>query len=960
MRSARRGRPAVVLGLVLVLALVVGCTAADDEEAAAPAVAEDLGEAEQAAVEAAEAWIAEDAELSDEQRDALVLSGVTSSPAVTNVAFAQVIDDHPVEGAELVVHVLADGEVQGAGNALSVAEPVAVEDPIDAAEAEENAGKAVDGTPDQVGPSELTWVPAADELVLAWAVPVTTVDPSGSWRVLVDAATGDIIEVTGESADRRHQVARAPWSDRRQALPVRPAAARQRGDACDPGPAPSACLFLPDPIYANDGVRPEVGRANEVLEGRPLEGLDDPASGLLVGDHVDTDPGDASVPSPVERDGTWAAGRARPGIEHAMAYYWIDLAHAELERLGFGDVRDEPLPVDAVDTGLVDNALWDGTTVRMGVGSDGINEGEDASGIVHEYGHAVLDEQAPALFDSAEGGAYHEGFADLLAYFVTLEERTGDQACLFPWTEEGQCLRRLDSDLVYPDDLSNQVHADGTIYTGAIWDVFSALLEEEGLAIEDCPGTDDCREVADRVMTTVLTSHGYLLSGTTLPDVAAAYVSANEAAFGGDDEELIEEAFAAHGLTGGGGGSMAPTGELDEPEEGLISVEFEILHSYRGDLDVEVGVLGPEDEELCPPVSLQRPDTTDGEQDLTGLTDVSETECAELAPPSDERRWYLRAVDTLAEDEGEIVGFTVYDGEDPYRAVGLPQPILDADPAGTTVVVDGSGGAPDRPDLPGGDEVEGPAFVVDIDHSYTGDLSVVAGVADGDGDVVCSVEALRPDSGDRGDGGLAGTIELDPCAEAWPPSAERNWFLEVVDHAAVDEGAVQALRLVGPDGETVEFVRLPATVPDDDPRGLLLVADGSSAGPLTSGGMGGGPTLAVEVNHPYAGDLSIEVGAVGPGDEVLCQEQVRTPDPSDDSDGVVLEEVLEDCARAFPPTADRTWYLLVVDTLAQDIGRLVSAGLTGPDGERYVVDRTGVPIPDADPDGILLTFGPEA
>ena len=45
----------------------------------------------------------------------------------------------------------------------------------------------------------------------------------------------------------------------------------------------------------------------------------------------------------------------------------------------------------------MDNAFYDGSEIVPGVGSDGINEGEDASGIIHEYGHAVLDQQAPGL-----------------------------------------------------------------------------------------------------------------------------------------------------------------------------------------------------------------------------------------------------------------------------------------------------------------------------------------------------------------------------------------------------------------------------------------------------------------------------------------------------------------------------------------------------------------------------------
>ncbi len=337
-------------------------------------------------------------------------------------------------------------------------------------------------------------------------------------------------------------------------------------------------------------------------------------------------------------------------------------------------------------------------------------------------------------------------------------------------------------------------------------------------------------------------------------------------------------------------------------------------------------------------------------------------------PPSPDQRWYLTAVDALAQDEGEIIGFTVYDGEDPYQAVGLPVPIADADPVGTTVIVDGSGEAPETPDIPGipggdddggnGDPADGAAVDLVIEHTYTGDLSVTAGVLDAEGTPVCTIEALRPRAGERGDGGLEGRIDLGDCAEAGEPGPDTVWFVQVVDTAAVDEGTVESAVLTTPGGDTVEFDDLPVSIPDNTPQGVLLLADGETAGPVTDPGARVAPTLTVDVDHPYAGDLSVEVGAVGPGDEVLCQEQVATPDPSDDTIGLSIEAVLADCAPAFPPSADRQWYLLVVDTLARDVGTLTAATLTGPDGEVYEIDAAGARIPDADPDGVLTFFRP--
>jgi len=273
------------------------------------------------------------------------------------------------------------------------------------------------------------------------------------------------------------------------------------------------------------------------------------------------------------------------------------------------------------------------------------------------------------------------------------------------------------------------------------------------------------------------------------------------------------------------------------------------------------------------------------------------------------------------------------------------------------VFVDGSGTGPDTPDLPDGGEGDGPTFDIEIAHSYVGDLSIRAGTADNDGgDVLCSVDVLAPDSSDAGDGGLSGSIDMSDCADQYPPSDETRWFVQVIDTAAVDEGTVESLTLTGPDGDAIEFDGLPATIPDNDPGGLVLLTDGERAEPTSSPG-GGAPQLSVTIDHPYAGDLSVEVGAVDAGDNILCQEQVATPDASNSEPGLQIDVELADCANAFPPSEDIRFYLFVADTLAEDTGSLVDATLTGPDGDVYRVRDTGR-IPDADPDGVTTFFIP--
>ena len=100
--------------------------------------------------------------------------------------------------------------------------------------------------------------------------------------------------------------------------------------------------------------------------------------------------------------------------------------------------------------------------------------------ILHEYGHAIHFSQN---FDfGGEGGAISEGFGDYWA--VTVSDHispTPDEPCVADWDSVSytstvpHCLRRVDTNLHYPDDLNGEVHHDGQIWSRALWDIRNAL-----------------------------------------------------------------------------------------------------------------------------------------------------------------------------------------------------------------------------------------------------------------------------------------------------------------------------------------------------------------------------------------------------------------------------------------------------------------------------------------------------
>jgi len=223
-----------------------------------------------------------------------------------------------------------------------------------------------------------------------------------------------------------------------------------------------------------------------------------------------------------------------------MAYYWVTQAQRYIQSLGFGSAlpavnrRQHLLRINQVGG---DNSFYrDGTgklTITFGKG--GVDDAEDAEVIVHEYGHSVQDNQVPGFGTTPDAGAIGEAFGDYLA--VTVSERfapTPDEPCVADWDSTSytstvpHCLRRVDGNKHYPTDLVGEVHADGEIWSRALWDIHKAL----GARLAD---------------TIIIRAQFGFTPDISMP--AAAHVTIDTAAlYGTSAQRAVQAAFAARGL----------------------------------------------------------------------------------------------------------------------------------------------------------------------------------------------------------------------------------------------------------------------------------------------------------------------------------------------------------------------------------------------------------------------------
>jgi hypothetical protein len=316
--------------------------------------------------------------------------------------------------------------------------------------------------------------------------------------------------------------------------------------AAQPGPGTSTgtgTVFFPNPVaqLRNESLTDQKDENYAAL--RPayktvtLTDLD--GSGFLRGRwaNVVSETGNAAY-SPTN---TFAYNRSQDEFEQVMAYYWVTQAQLYIQRLGFGSTR-RPVNAESQDIRLnqygADNSFWTNhpkDEIRFGKG--GVDDAEDAEVILHEYGHAIQDSQVAGFGTSPEGGAIGEGFGDYWAVTVsdTVAPNGFDLPCVADWdsvsytTGPSHCLRRVDTGKHYPEDVVGEVHADGEIWSRALWDIRNALGSKQ----------------ADTI---ILEAQFSFVPDTSFAQAATATVKAAGAIGGPKAAKAVTAAFAARGI----------------------------------------------------------------------------------------------------------------------------------------------------------------------------------------------------------------------------------------------------------------------------------------------------------------------------------------------------------------------------------------------------------------------------
>ncbi|RME47507.1 MAG: hypothetical protein D6795_13970 [Deltaproteobacteria bacterium] len=353
--------------------------------------------------------------------------------------------------------------------------------------------------PEAKGSVRLVIVPGIEDH-LAWRVSIPALDPLGDWIVYVDARDATIL-------DHENLLVTAQGY---------------------------GFVFNENPVASSGGeIYPDDNDSRLSVPFREyflvtLLGLD--GSGYLRGEYVDTVTPNNATPDIFSPLNIFPFTRGNFAFEDVMAYYHIDTIQRYIQSLGFLDIRNRPTKVNT-HIRVINNAFYSPENDALGFGMRGIDFAEDGDVILHEYGHAIQNDQVPGWGKLPEGGAMGEGFGDFLgcAFFDNPYEGEWVASDFSNYNQtRPPYFRNLENDKTTADMVC-EVHDDGEIWSGGLWEIRKEL------------GTE-------RTLSLVLESHFLLTPQANFADGVTALVQTDERLYDGAHVSLIEGVFAQRGI----------------------------------------------------------------------------------------------------------------------------------------------------------------------------------------------------------------------------------------------------------------------------------------------------------------------------------------------------------------------------------------------------------------------------
>jgi len=327
------------------------------------------------------------------------------------------------------------------------------------------------------------------------------VDGDGRWEedILIDAQTGAVIEV--------------------QDL---------RLTCCAPVANGTGMVFDPNPVQtANNHNFNDSNDSNNSIPSSEyfsvtLRDLD--GSGYLQGPHCSTSPTSGRAN---ESSLNFNYQRNNNKFEEVVVYYSMTEFQNYLQTIGHNNANNRQQKVD-VNGSSSDNSWFSTGSREITFGYGGVDDGEDADIIIHEYGHA-LHYDVQGSIGNGQNGAMSEGYGDYFAASFYDDALVGEWDAVSYTNGPYHYLRRVDGNKHYPNNLVNQVHSDGEIWSAGLWDFRMSVG----------------REIADNIIVEAMSLQS---SNTNMASAANMLLTAEQQLYGGKYAPFLHWSMSRRGF----------------------------------------------------------------------------------------------------------------------------------------------------------------------------------------------------------------------------------------------------------------------------------------------------------------------------------------------------------------------------------------------------------------------------
>jgi zinc metalloprotease ZmpB len=225
--------------------------------------------------------------------------------------------------------------------------------------------------------------------------------------------------------------------------------------------------------------------------------------------------------------------RNETGFEDCNAFFHITNFHNYISYLGFSQLMNQQIIVDAHGQNGADNSLFSSAGVNpiLDFGTGGVNDAEDADVIIHEYSHGISWSANDNLVIDAERVSLDEGIAD---YFATSYSKAVDTfrwAEMFTWDGHNQFWdgRTASTTAKYSKPFILQKYKGGEVWNAAMMKIWDAIG----------------REATDKIMLQALFS---FTDVTTFTEAAAYVLQADSLINNSNNKNVICNAFISKGI----------------------------------------------------------------------------------------------------------------------------------------------------------------------------------------------------------------------------------------------------------------------------------------------------------------------------------------------------------------------------------------------------------------------------